>query len=165
VHTFHCTHSSPKLESLATLCSAISVLNSHCAEVARNSVEAWTGTTLVHVVVVMEGAAGRVGRRHSVHVVLWVGIPGRVFVNEVRPEEAPIPWDCAKARYVAIRVLECAFAHSHQAVSNDQKSAVDRTMILVRPRGAYWGLFSEMGANLSSSQVASRPSVMVQQRT
>jgi len=39
VHTFHYTHSSPKPESLATLCAAISVLNSQCAEVARNSVE------------------------------------------------------------------------------------------------------------------------------
>jgi len=39
----------------------------------------WTGTALVHVVVVMEGAAGRVGRRPSVRVVLWVDIPGRVF--------------------------------------------------------------------------------------
>jgi len=49
--------------------------------------------------------------------------------------------------------------------SNNQKSAVHGTMILVRLRGVYWGLFSDPGANLSSSQVASRLSVMVQQRT
>jgi len=62
-------------------------------------------------------------------------------------------------------VLEFAFAHSLQAVGNDQQDAVHGTMILVRLRGVYWDLFSDPGANLSSSQVASRRSVMVQQRT
>jgi len=61
-------------------------------------------------------------------------------------------------------MLECAFTHSLQAVSNDQKSAVHGTMTLVRLREVYCGLFSELGANLSGSQVAGHPSVMVQQR-
>ena len=79
---------------------------------------------------------------------------------KVGPGEASIPLNCEKVRYP---VLECAFAHSLQAVSNDQKYAVHGTMIIVVLRGVYWGLFSEPGANLSSSQVAGRPSVMVQQ--
>jgi len=36
---------------------------------------------------------------------------------------------------------------------------VHGTVILVRLRGVYWGLFSDPGASLSSSQVASHPSV------
>jgi hypothetical protein len=38
----------------------------------------WTGAARVYLVVVVEGAAGRVGRRRSIRVVLWVDTPGQV---------------------------------------------------------------------------------------
>jgi len=50
----------------------------------------------------MEGAAGRVGRRGSVRVVLWVDIPGQGILRmKFGRGEAPIPWNCVKARYKA----------------------------------------------------------------
>jgi len=55
-------------------------------------------------------------------------------------------------------VLECAFAHSLPAASNDQKDAVHQTNILVRLRGVYSGLFSELGGQ-SIQLAGSEPSV------
>ena len=81
----------------------------------------WNGTTLAHVVVVVDGAEIRISRRHSVRVVLV----GRNFgtgssVNEVWRSHHPMELyesDIFYSLYVSygaseLRVLECAFAHS-----------------------------------------------------
>ena len=50
------------------------------AEVARSPVKPWNGTTLAHVVVVVDGAEIRICRHRSVRVVLWVEISGQGFL-------------------------------------------------------------------------------------